>query len=99
LLLLLPRLCQPLQRAFPQISLHTLSLTTLSSSSLTKTPKLSTSSFVTSYRNNLYYLRAFHILNPITNSKNKPSSPGTVDHVLATIDVLKSKFFTDPDFT
>jgi mTERF domain-containing protein len=92
--------------------LHSLlSLTTLSSSSPTSktptpnslspspTPKPLYLKFRTSYRDNLRYLRALRILDPATNNNKKPPSPDTVDHVLATVDFLKSKGFTDPDFT
>ncbi|XP_059434153.1 transcription termination factor MTEF1, chloroplastic [Corylus avellana] len=89
--------------------LHSLSLTTLSSSSPAKTPTPNSLSpsptpkplylkFRTSYRDNLRYLRALRILNPATKNNKKPPSPDDVNHVLATVDFLKSKGFTDPDF-
>ncbi|KAE8008466.1 hypothetical protein FH972_004974 [Carpinus fangiana] len=89
--------------------LHSLSLTTLSSSSLAKiptpnslspspTPKPLYLKFRTSYRDNLRYLRALRILNPATKNKKKPPSQDEVDHFLATVDFLKSKGFTDPNF-
>ncbi|KAG6653220.1 hypothetical protein I3843_05G053500 [Carya illinoinensis] len=86
--------------------LHTLSLSIPSlssnrkpiSSSLPANPVPLYLKFRTSHRENLRYLKALRILHPSTNNTKLPS-PDAVDHILATVHFLKSKGFTDSDFS
>ncbi|KAK9942354.1 hypothetical protein M0R45_008024 [Rubus argutus] len=53
--------------------------------------------FRTSYRENLRYLKTLRVIHPDTKP-NKLPLPDAADHILATVDFLKSKGFSDSDF-
>ncbi|KAL6218640.1 hypothetical protein ACLB2K_011850 [Fragaria x ananassa] len=53
--------------------------------------------FSTSYREKLRYLKTLRIIPPNTKP-NKLPLPDAADHLLATVNFLKSKGFSDPDF-
>ncbi|BFG41600.1 hypothetical protein CerSpe_278740 [Prunus speciosa] len=71
-----------------------------SSSSLTTSNPHPPSHFIkfrTSYRENLRYLKTLRIISPETNPKKLPL-PDATDQILSTVNFLKSKGFSDPDF-
>ncbi|KAF3435624.1 hypothetical protein FNV43_RR22715 [Rhamnella rubrinervis] len=71
----------------------------LSSSSLYPSPNQPPHfiKFRTPHRKNLWYLKTLGIIDPQTKP-NKLPLPDTVDHVVVTVDYLKSKGFSESDF-
>lgn len=53
--------------------------------------------FRTSHLQNLRYLKSIGIVNPETTTHKNPS-PATIAHILSTVDFLKSRGFSEPDF-
>ncbi|XP_062024059.1 transcription termination factor MTEF1, chloroplastic [Rosa rugosa] len=85
--------------------LHSLSLlptsSSSSSSSLVSSPHPNANphfiKFRTSYRENVRYLKTLRVIRPDTKP-NKLPLPDATDHLLATVNFLKSKGFSDSDF-
>ncbi|KAL6213545.1 hypothetical protein ACLB2K_012992 [Fragaria x ananassa] len=87
--------------------LHSLSLLPTPSSSSSSSLSLTSSphpnpnphfiKFRTSYRENLRYLKTLRVIPPDTKP-NKLPLPDAADHLLATVNFLKSKGFSDHDF-
>ncbi|XP_074332735.1 transcription termination factor MTEF1, chloroplastic [Apium graveolens] len=53
--------------------------------------------FRTSHQQNLRYLKSIGIIKPETTTHRNPS-PETIAHILSTVDFLKSRGFSEPDF-
>lgn len=84
--------------------LHSLHIPTISSIKSPSSQSLSSSEhppyllrFRTSHRENLRYLKTLGIIDPSTKPHKFPS-PEAVDQVLSTVNFLKSKGFSEPDF-
>ncbi|KAK7256288.1 hypothetical protein RIF29_29729 [Crotalaria pallida] len=77
--------------------LHSLHLPTLSYSYYSSPSHSRYIKFRTTYRENVRYLKTLTIIDPKTNPNNLPL-PDAVNHILTTVNFLKSKSFTEPDF-